>query len=94
MDIQVVAEAGFLGCQSQERQYSAFEINGHQIDEARIEQAYRGNIHLVAKIDGKQKKRVIRSKTSEYEEIVNTGIMNITDSELKTMIGKYFLGGD
>lgn len=76
------------------RQYSAFEINGHQIDEARIEQAYRGNIHLVAKIDGKQKKRVIRSKTSEYEEIVNTGIMNITDSELKTMIGKYFLGGD
>lgn len=76
------------------RQYSAFEINGHVIEGARLEQAYRGNLHLVAKIDGKQMKRVIRSKTSEYEEIVNTGITNITDSMLKNMIGKYFLGGD
>lgn len=39
-------------------------------------------------------KRVIRSKTSEYSEIVKTGITNITEDELKNMIGKYFLGDD
>lgn len=74
------------------RQNATFEIHGHRIEDARIEQAYRGNLHLLAKIDGKQMKRVIRSKTSEYEEIVKTGIANIAEDDLKNMIGKYFLG--
>lgn len=76
------------------RQNTSFEMNGHRIDDAKIEQAYRGNLHLLAKIDGRQMKRVIRSKTSEYSEIVKTGITNITEDELKNMIGKYFLGPD
>lgn len=76
------------------RQNTSFEMNGHRIEDAKIEQAYRGNLHLLAKIDGRQMKRVIRSKTSEYAEIVNTGITNITEDELKNMIGKYFLGDD
>lgn len=76
------------------RQNTSFEMNGHRIDDAKIEQAYRGNLHLLAKIDGRQMKRVIRSKTSEYSEIVKTGITNITEDELKNMIGKYFLGDD
>lgn len=76
------------------RQNISFEMNGHRIEDAKIEQAYRGNLHLLAKIDGRQMKRVIRSKTSEYSEIVKTGVTNITEDELKNMIGKYFLGDD
>jgi len=76
------------------RRNVAFEVEGHRIEAVMIEQAYRGNLHLLAKIDGKQKKRVIRSRTSEYEEIAKAGITNITEDELKSMVIKYFLGED
>lgn len=35
------------------------EINGHQVSDVHIEQAYKGNFRLCAKIDGRERKFVI-----------------------------------
>ncbi|MBQ9229563.1 MAG: HipA domain-containing protein, partial [Prevotella sp.] len=64
--------------------------NGHAISNIRIEQAYKGNFHLLATIDGQERKFVIGKNKEEYALIEKTGIANVTDEQLNTMVEKYF----
>ncbi len=66
------------------------EVNGHRISDIRIEQTYKGNYHLVANIDGAQRKFVIGKSKKEYAEIERTGIANITSDRLFDLAKKYF----
>lgn len=68
-----------------------FEANGHRIENARIEQQYKGNFHLVATIDGKERKFVIRKKTAEHEEISRVGMSNLADGYIKELVSRYLL---
>ena len=68
---------------------SCFEIDGHRIENARIEQQFKGNYHLLAAIDGKESKYVIRKKTDEHEEISRMGIANLHDEYLKELVSKF-----
>ena len=68
---------------------SYFEADGHRIENARIEQQYKGNFHLFATIDGKERKYVIRKKTAEHEEISRMGIANMPDGYLKELVSKF-----
>lgn len=52
------------------------EVNGHKISDIRIEQTYKGNYHLMANIDGVERKFVIGKNKKEYAEIERTGIAN------------------
>ena len=74
----------------EETKSSAIKINGHAIDNMRIEQTYKGNYHLYADIDGKERKFVIGKNKEEYLLIEKRGLTNLTDDLLKTMVGKYF----
>ena len=65
-------------------------INGHTVSNIRIEQAYKGNFHLLATIDGKERKYVIGKNKEEFALIEKTGIANLTDEQLKSMVEKYF----
>ena len=65
-------------------------INGHVVSNIRIEQAYKGNFHLLATIDGKERKYVIGKNKEEFALIEKTGIANLTDEQLKSMVEKYF----
>ena len=65
-------------------------INGHTVSNIRIEQAYKGNFHLFTTIDGKEHKFVIGKNKEEYALIENTGIANLTDEQLNSMVEKYF----
>ena len=65
-------------------------INGHTISNIRIEQAYKGNFHLLAFIDGQERKFVIGKNKDEYALIENIGITNFTAEQLKAMAEKYF----
>ena len=58
-------------------------INGHVVSNIRIEQAYKGNFHLLATIDGKERKYVIGKNKEEFALIEKTGIDNLTDNQLK-----------
>ena len=66
------------------------EVNGHKISDIRIEQTYKGNYHLIANIDGAERKFVIGKNIKEYAEIERTGIANITSDRLIEMAKRFF----
>jgi serine/threonine-protein kinase HipA len=74
----------------EETDISSEVINGHTVSNIRIEQAYKGNFHLIATIDGKERKYVIGKNKEEYAMIEKTGIANLTAEQLKTMAEIYF----
>ena len=65
-------------------------INGHSVSNIRMEQAYKGNYHLLAEIDGKERKFVIGKNKEEFALIEKTGIANLTPDQLQAMAEKYF----
>ena len=67
------------------------DANGRKIENARLEQQYKGNYHLLATIDGKERKYVIRKKTAEHIEISRMGTANLPDGYLKELVFKYLL---
>ena len=68
-----------------------FEVNGHRIENARIEQQFKGNYHLLATIDGKERKYVIRNKTADHDEISRKGTANLSDGYLRELVAKFLL---
>lgn len=68
-----------------------FEVNGHRIENARIEQQFKGNYHLLATIDGKERKYVIRNKTADHDEISRKGTANLSDEYLRELVAKFLL---
>lgn len=56
----------------------------------RIETTYKGNYHLFADIDGKERKFVIGKNKTEFSLIEKTGLTNLSSGQLKTMVEKYF----
>ena len=62
---------------------------GRCIENARIELQFKGNYHLLAIIDGKERKYIIRQKTSEHDEISRIGMKNLTDGYLKKLVLRF-----
>lgn len=67
-----------------------FVINGHSVRNIRLEQAYKGNIHLLAEIDGQERKYVIGKNKEEFSIIEKAGIPSISEEQLKSMVVKNF----
>ena len=67
------------------------DADGRQIENARLEQQYKGNYHLLATIDGKERKYVICKKTAEHDEISRMGTANLPDGYFKELVFKYLL---
>lgn len=67
-----------------------FVINGHVVKNVRMEQAYKGNFHLLAEIDGRERKFIIGKNKEEFSTIESTGIANLSWDQLKGMVEKYF----
>lgn len=65
------------------------DTEGHTIENARIEQQFKGNYHLLVTIDGTERKFIIRKKTPEHEEISRIGISNLTDEYIRKLISKF-----
>ena len=66
------------------------DINGHIISNLHIEQTYKGNYHLLANIDGIERKFVIGKNKEEFALIERIGFANLTTDQLKAMVVKYF----
>ena len=65
-------------------------IKGHIVNNIRMEPAYKGNFHLLAEIDGQERKFVISKNKEEFSLIESVGIANLTPGQLKDMVEKYF----
>jgi serine/threonine-protein kinase HipA len=55
-----------------------------------VEQTYKGNYHLLANIDGAERKFVISKNKEEFASIEQIGLANLTADQLKAMVAKYF----
>jgi serine/threonine-protein kinase HipA len=68
----------------------AIDINGHTVSNMHVEQTYKGNYHLLANIDGAERKFVIGKNKEDFASIEQIGLANLTTDHLKTMVAKYF----
>ncbi len=75
----------------EETPVSPAEIKGHVISNPRIEQAYKGNFHLLADIDGKERKFVIGKNKEEYDIISKAGTARLTNEQLIHLVEKYLM---
>lgn len=66
-------------------------IDGIQVENIHLEQAYKGNIHLCATIDGKQRKYIFRPTAAEYSEILSYNLSDVPRSLLMEWVKKYLL---
>ena len=60
--------------------------DGKYISNVYLEQAYKGNIHLFATIDGAQRRWIFRPSMPEYTLIAEQGISNISEETLRQMV--------
>ena len=70
---------------------SSFEIDGKSCTDVRIEQAYKGNFHLYASIDGRECKLIIGKNKPEYATIQETGLSNLPETMLRDLVAKYLV---
>lgn len=70
---------------NEEGEPHAILIHGHAVSNIRVEQACKGNFHLFAIIDGKERKFVIGKNKAEYALIEKTGVSNLTPEQLTAM---------
>jgi serine/threonine-protein kinase HipA len=58
-------------------------VSGQMVTNVYLEQAYKGNIHLYATIDGTLRRWIFRPSMPEYALITEQGIANISQSQLR-----------
>lgn len=69
---------------------NTIEIKGHIINNIYVEQAYKGNYHLLANIDGVERKFVITKKKDDFTYIEQIGLANLTTDYLRMLVEKNF----
>ena len=63
--------------------------DGREVTNVHLEQAYKGNIHLYATIDGIQHKYIFRPNTPEYALIMQNDISRVPKQQMKEWVAKY-----
>lgn len=71
------------------KQNVSFVVNGKTYTDVYMEQAYKGNYHLYATSEGRQRKFVISKSKDEYPLIENVGVVNVDEKLLKALVSKY-----
>ena len=66
-------------------------VKGHVVTDFRLEQQFKGNYLLLAIIDGKESKYIIRKGIPEHDLLTKTGLANITEGMKKDLIIRFLL---
>ena len=69
---------------------SEISVGGRNFSNFRVEQAYKGNYHLLVTVDGKEKKYIVRKGTAEHEAISKVGLANLTADMVKELVARFF----
>lgn len=69
----------------------SFTIGDTLYENVYIEQAYKGNYHLLCTVQGKTRKFVITPAKEEYSIIEKTGIANLTTEQLLSLTEKFMV---
>ena len=73
------------------KSFSFSAQSGCHVEDARIEAAYKGNYHLLATIDGKAYKYILRMDTQDHNELTRIGLSNLTEDRMKELVSRYLL---
>lgn len=76
---------------AKKEQTFSFNAEGHTVTNAHIEEAYKGNYHLLANIDGRECKYILRAGTDEHSFISMKGLSNVSEEEIQALVTKYLL---
>ena len=76
---------------AKKEQTFSFNAEGHTVTNAHIEEAYKGNYHLLANIDGRECKYILRAGKEEHLFIGMKGLSNISEEEIQALVTKYLL---
>ena len=79
------------GFAAKQKVFSFTDQSGHEIKDAHIEAAYKGNYHLHAIIDGKAYKYIFRMGTQEHNDITETGLSNLSEALMKELVCRFLL---
>ena len=66
-------------------------IKGHSVSNVRLEMSANGNIHLMAVIDGFERKYVIAPKRVEFMEIMEKGFNTMPDAQKMEFVERFML---
>lgn len=69
--------------------FSFIDSRGREISQAHVEQAYKGNLHLLAVVDGVPRKYIMRTKSECYDDITTKGLSNLSESDLRRLVDLY-----
>ena len=64
---------------------------GHKITDFHIEQQLKGNYLLLATIDGKSLKYIIRKGTLEHDSLTKTGLAHITKEMRQELVERFLI---
>ncbi len=67
----------------------SIEIEGKLYQNIKLEQAYKGNFHLTATIDGKEQKFIIGKNKPEYNKLQSIGANRLMKEDLISLVKKY-----
>ena len=69
----------------------SFRIGETLYENVRVEQAYKGNYHLLCSANGVQMKFVISKSRSEYGLIERIGCEHLTQEQLRSLVESYLV---
>ena len=75
----------------EEYKTSGMTVNGLVVTDFKLEQQLKGNYLLLATIDGKEMKYIIRKGTAEHDLLTKTGLANITEEMKKELVVRFLL---
>lgn len=70
---------------------TSLTLHGRLLTDVHVEQTYKGNYHLLANINGIERKFVIAKNKEEYSFIESTGALNLTEEYLAMLVEKYLM---
>ena len=71
--------------------YSFISEDGFEVSGIRFERTTKGNIHLVANINGHEEKYVITPKKAAFQAIMDAGFNRMPDAEKKAFVEQFLL---
>ena len=66
-------------------------VDGHIVTRFHLKQQFKGNYLMLATINGKELKYIIRKGTPEYDLLAKTGQANITDAIKQELVVRFLL---
>lgn len=71
--------------------FSFISEEGYEISHIRFERTMKGNIHLLATVNGREEKFVITPKKEVYQSILDAGFNRMPNEQKKALVEQYLL---